>query len=184
MNENHIHHLIAYPTRAPSSNELWTIYPHRLNELTEEEAFYLTQIATESMDALAAALLEQVTLKPAQMKEQLAHSFIYAFDKGVEIVYKMKVDSEEPMDLDFDEMAERTGDEIPEYIQLKLTPAIPTILMVFDETFDFAEQEAAAALDVQELYKSILVGGMLFGVEFCLRQDIYDDKEQETFLGN
>ena len=100
MSATHIQQLIAYPTRAPSSNELWAIYPERLNELTEEETFYLTHIATESMDALAVALLEQVTLKPAQMNEQLAHSFIYAFDKGVEIVYKMKVDSEEPMEFE------------------------------------------------------------------------------------
>ena len=55
---------------------------------------------------------------------------------------------------------------------MKVTPIIPDVEMVFRETVDFAEQHAASVLDTEDLYKSILTGGMLMGVEFCLRQEL------------
>jgi hypothetical protein len=184
MNESHINHLLAYPTNAPSAQDLWLTYPERLHQLSEEEADYLTGIATGSMDTLATLLLEEDGGSFRQGNEQLLSSFAFAFDKGVEIVYMMKVTPDQVTELNFQDVFESGGDQLPEHMQLKLTPIIPIVASVFKETIDFAEQHAASVLDTEDLYKSILTGGMLLGVELCLRLDFGDDQEFTRFVEN
>jgi hypothetical protein len=99
MSEIPMHHLIAFPTNAPSSTELWFACPQRRHELAREEADYLRRVLTESMDRLAAILVEEAgrSVTAKVMKEQLVRPFVYAFGKGIEIVYKLRVGAEEPV---------------------------------------------------------------------------------------
>lgn len=179
MSETVIQQLIAYPSQAPSSNELWLANPQRLYELTREEAEYLAQTLTELMDDIAAIMVEEAggSISPKYLKEHLIHPFIYTFNKGVEIIYKLRIDSEEPVEFNADDIDGAAGNQIPEHLQLKVTSAIPIVAMVFEETIDFADQEATSVLDIEELFKSILTGGMFLGVEFCLRQKVQNDLE-------
>jgi hypothetical protein len=177
MSEILLQQLIAYPTNAPSSNEIWSVYPQRRYELSEEEALYVTKVLTESMDKLAAILAEEVgyTSTAKVMKEVLIRPFLYAFDKGIEIVYKMRVDADASVEFNLQEMDDGAGDQIPEYMQLKAIPMIPIVVMIFHETIDFAEQDAASSMDIEDLFKSVLTGAVFLGLEFCLRQDLQDD---------
>jgi hypothetical protein len=174
MNDSPLHHLLSYPTNAPSAHELWAAHPTRINELSEDEAAYVTSIATESMTALTNLLMQQGVGSSVRNNEHFASSFVFAFDKGVEIVYKMKVEPDEDTNVNEDDLFSAAGEQVPESLQLKVTPVIPIVEMVFQETIDFAEQHAATVLDTEDLYRSILTGGMLLGVEFCLRQELYE----------
>src|SRR5215212_3428367 len=116
MSEMLIKQLNAFPTNAPSSKELWALFPQRLQQLTEEQAEYLTQIITESMDSLSEIIVEQMdhNCTSLAMHRDLATPFLFAFGKGVEIVYKMITDSDEPVEFDIDNAADGTDAQIPE----------------------------------------------------------------------
>ena len=178
MSEILIQQLIAFPTNAPSSKGLWLICPQRFTELTERDADYLTRIITESMDDLAEILVEEADVNASSiaMRKHLARPFVYAFGKGIEVVYNMKADPDKPVEFNLADLPEGAGDHLPEHLQARVTPAIPTVMMVFDETIDFAQQESTSSLDIQDLIKSILTGGMFLGVEFCLRQNVHDNR--------
>jgi hypothetical protein len=176
MSNTLMQQLIAYPSQAPSSTELWLAYPERLYDFTPEEADFLTAAVTESLVDLADMLAEEAagSISAKQMKEQLLSPFIYAFGKGVEIVYKMRTDPDDPVEFDPDEMDGDVGENVSEDLQMKLTSALPIVNMIFEETIDFADQEATSVLDIDELFQSILTGGMFLGVEFCVRQELQD----------
>lgn len=174
MSEIVIQQLIAFPSHAPSSNEFWLTHPQRLYQLTPEEADHLTQILTDSMDDLAAMMADEAggSISAKFMKEQLLRPFEYAFDKGFEIVYKIRSDSDEPVEFNPGDIEDERGNNLPEHMQLNMGSALPTVAMIFEETIDFADQEATSLLDIEELFKSILTGGMFLGIEFSLRQHL------------
>jgi hypothetical protein len=81
---------------------------------------------------------------------------------------------------------ENSEENVPEYIQLKVTPIIPQIVLIFNKVIDEVYTHSKEYLDndisIEELIKCMLYGGMKLGTEFCLRIDLTNTDELDALL--
>ena len=189
MIDKFLEETLEYPIRIASSNSsLRILFGGRLNQLNKKDAIYITRVMKTVIEHIADLILEEI--KPSEnisdTKNYLIRGFTYCFDKSLEIVYNLLVANGEEVNFDLEEMNNgMSGDKIPEYIQMKVTPIIPIIATIFNKTFEFAKNTNSNKKgDTKELIKAILYGGMQLGTEFCFRIDLDDHSEFEKYMNN
>jgi len=124
-----------------------------------------------------------------KIRKILLRGFMYCFDKAVEDTYNLRVRPTSKVTFDLNDiLTGETGDEIPEYIQLKVRPWIGAIATIYNKVIDHIEEIEDElledAVNYEDLLKCIFYGGTLLGTEFCLRIDLENADEMEALLSD
>lgn len=184
MKEQTFSELIFKPIEIGSSNpDCLMLFGDRLEELSIEKAIYHTDTMKNLIDLLVERFLEAGNSKKINdVRKILIRGFVYCFDKAVENIYNIRVRQTAKIRFDlYDLTSGESGDEIPEFVQLKVNPYIGTIAKIYNKLVDYIEESEAelyeSEVSYEELIKSILYGGMYLGTEFCLRLDLQNTAE-------
>lgn len=187
MTPNILNEILAYSYSVASTDLTYSfLHGDRISQLEKDEAIYLTNGMNDVIDKIADHIIEEI--KPADnlndAQDHLIRAFTYCFDKSAEIVYKLLAQIDEEIEFNlYDLYNGMGGDKVPEYIQLKITPVIPKVAIAFSATFDHVmEQEYSSQPNNKDLIKAILFCGMHLGTEFCLRIDLQDFSELNSFM--
>jgi len=137
---------------------------------------------------LVNSILEAIPKRDIHSFEDvLRRGFVFCFDKAVENMYNLRARPTANLTYNFNDMYEENSEEnVPEYIQLKVTPIIPQIVLIFNKVIDEVYTHSKEYLDndisIEELIKCMLYGGMKLGTEFCLRIDLTNTDELDALL--
>ncbi|HTN68178.1 MAG TPA: hypothetical protein VLZ33_01810 [Dysgonamonadaceae bacterium] len=179
--------IVSYPCNVASTNfSCLFLLGDRISQLEKYEAVYLNNTMTKAIEKIVDHIIEEIAhknnLETAQ--NHLVRAFTYCFDKSLEIVYKIRAQVDEGVEFNFSDLYNGMGgDKVPEYIQLKVTPIIPKIVMVFNETIDHINKKKyTKQITIRELAKAILFAGVYLGTEFCLRIDMQDYSEFNKYM--
>lgn len=188
MTQEIINEILTYSYTVASTDLTYSfLHGDRISQLEKDEAIYLTNEMTRAIDKIVDHIIEEI--KPASTlndaKDLLIRAFTYCFDKSIEMVYKLLAEVDEDIEFNFSDLYNGMGgDQIPEHIQLKITPIIPKVAMTFNATFDhIIEQEYSSNHNIKDLIKVILFCGMHLGTEFCLRTDLQNFSEFNNYMG-
>lgn len=182
--------LIQYPKSiARSEISVLILGNERKYNLDNDQATFLVESLTSVIEKLSIVFLEDKNCGPSIVENQdiLSRSFTYIFDKSLEMVYNIRVENEKKTQFDYNELINGLGgNKIPEYIQLKVTPIIPTLLKIFNKTINYfnvnMEDILVNDITLKEQMKAIMYGGMQLGIEFCLQIDLEDESEMNRYL--
>lgn len=182
--------LIQYPKSiARSEISVLILGNERKYNLDNDQATFLVESLTSVIEKLSIIFLEDKNCGPSIVENQdiLSRSFTYIFDKSLEMVYNIRVENEKKTQFDYNELINGLGgNKIPEYIQLKVTPIIPTLLKIFNKTINYfnvnMEDILINDITLKEQMKAIMYGGMQLGIEFCLQIDLEDESEMNRYL--
>lgn len=182
--------LIQYPKSiACSDMSVFILGNERKYNLDNDQATFLVTSLSTVIEKLSIVFLEDENCGTSIVENQdiLSRSFTYIFDKSLEMVYNIRVENEKKTHFDFNELINGLGgNKIPEYIQLKVTPIIPTLLKIFNKTINYfnvnMEDILMNDITLKEQMKAIMYGGMQLGIEFCLQIDLEDDSEMNRYL--
>ena len=105
------------------------------------------------------------------IRKILFKGFMYCFDKAVEDIYNLRARPTANVTFDLNDiLTGETGDEIPEYIQLKVRPYIGAIATIYNKVVDHIEEIEIELLKngvtYEDLLKCIFYGGTLLGNTF------------------
>lgn len=184
MKNEIIKDIVEYPVQLAASPKYGIILGHRLNSVDELDAKNI--IGT--MRKLIGVTYDQMfdfdddEISEEEIEQGLIRSFMYCFDKTVELIYKTVVESDEEVIFNSNDLINGSGgDGIPEYLQLKITPMIGNITLIFDENYKYANQ-FIDQIDKKNRYHAILTGDIQLGIEVGLRLDVNDSSEMDKFL--
>jgi hypothetical protein len=173
---------------AASDLDVLILTNQRVAELTKEEALYCAQSVSDATEQIAQTYLEETEAKQIKdMKDLLHRAFIYCFDKGVETCYNLRAKVDNDIEYNYPDLLQGMGgDKIPEYIQLKITPLISKVGILFASSLNFISNNEAsyleAGISLHEQTKALLMGASQLGVEYMLRLDLNDQSEMEAYL--
>ena len=191
MKEEALGKLILLPVQIGSNDlECRILIGDRVDELTMEKAVYHAETMKKPIDILVQSFIEAEPSKDiSKLRKILIRGFIYCFDKAVEDVYNLRARPTANINFDLtDIFTGESGDEIPEYIQLKVTPCIGSIGTIYNKLVDHIEEIEDELSEVgiyyEDTIKSILYGGMYLGTEFCLRIDLENSDEMDALLND
>jgi hypothetical protein len=191
MKENAIRELVILPVQIGSTDlECMMLIGNRLDELTLEKAEFHQDIMNQLIDILVPRFIEAMPSKSIHKNRQLlSKGFMYCFDKAVEDIYNLRARPTANVNFDLNDiLTGESGDEIPEYIQLKVNPNIGAIATVYHKVVDHIEKIEQELLEVglnyEDFIKCIFYGGTLLGTEFCLRIDLENSDEMDTLLND
>lgn len=189
MNEK-LAELIRYPKRLASSDmNVLILNNERQYSLEKEEAEFLAEALSSVIEQYSDAFIKDENCGASIEENQdiLSRSFTFFFDKSLEMVYNIRVENEKETQFNSnDMMIGWGGSQIPEYIQLKVTPIIPLLAKIFNKTINYykvnLEDILMNDITLKEQMKAIMYGGMQLGIEFCLQIDLENDSEMKRFL--
>ena len=193
MDKNHwIGEIVKYPIEQATTNlETLIMTSNRLHKLNREEGIYFANGVSGAVKEVTKILTEDENFKDTIPKNRdiLLRSFTYFFDKGLEIVYNLRIENEKVTDFDLNDLVNGMGgDKIPEYIQLKVTPIIPKIAQIFNSTIKFIETNKSeidkSEMVLSEIVQGLILSGAQLGAEFCLQLDLDNQDEMEQLLQN
>lgn len=189
MKENAIRELVILPVQIGSTDlKCMMLIGNRIDELTLEKAEFHQEIMNQLIDILVPRFIEAMPSKSIQQNRHLlSKGFMYCFDKAVEDIYNLRARPTANVNFDLNDiLTGESGDEIPEYIQLKVNPYIGKIAIIYNEVVDHIEEIEdellKAGLNFEDFIKCIFYGSTLLGTEFCLRIDLEDSHELDHFL--
>jgi len=182
--------LVQYPKRLASSDmSVLILCNERKYSLDEEQATFLSGALSSVIEKLSIVFLEDENCGTSVEENQdiLSRSFTYIFDKSLEMVYNIRVENEKETHFNFKDLINCWGgNQIPEYIQLKVTPIIPILAKIFNKTINYfkvnLEDILMNDITLKEQMKAIMYGGMQLGIEFCLQIDLENDSEMNRYL--
>lgn len=182
--------LIQYPKSiACSDMSVLILGNERKYSLDNDQATFLVTSLSTVIEKLSIAFLENEKCGTSLVENQdiLSRSFTYLFDKSLEMVYNIRVENEKKTQFDFNDLINGLGgNKIPEYIQLKVTPIIPTLLIIFNKTINYynvnMEDILMNNITLKEQMQAIMFGAMQLGIEFCLQIDLEDESEMNRYL--
>ncbi len=189
MKQEIINDIITYPSRVALNNiQFLILQGDRINQIDRDQAIYLTDTMKNAIEKMVEHINEETgeNNNIVSVSDHLVRAFGYSFDKSIEILYKLIFEVEEGVEFNLNEMYNGGGgDQIPEYIQVKITPTIPIVVSIYTETIKYIqEKQYEISLDMLDLMKSVLFGGMYLGAEFGYRIDFNDQSELESYLTN
>ena len=141
MTEENLSTIVSYPSkRAANEPSRLILLGERLNQIAQDDANYFTYMMQEIIEKIAVHIVEESSPPHslAAMKKLLSMAFMYCYDKSVETTYKLRVGAKRDVRFSFEDLYHGMGgDRIPVYLQLKVTPVIDKVALVFQDTFDF-----------------------------------------------
>jgi len=180
--------IVLLPYEIASSDFAYLFSPGDPSQLSYSDAVYVSNVMTKAIKNFSVIIdgANKPQYDPEIAKEHLIRAFVYFFDKGVEIVYNLRTDNEKGIQFRIQDLySGRGGNQVPEYLQLKVTPVIPYLAEIFKKTIDYLiEKNYFDRYPFVELTELILTGGMKLGVEFCQRLDLNDQSELEKFMAD
>ena len=184
MRDKIIHEVLLNPTVLASSLKYQLIAGQKYYELDAEDSKYLSSAITPFISHICSQLYDGNInrLESDDIKKYLMTAFTYCFDKTIELVYNLRVDNANDINFHTDDMLNGMGgDKIPEYLQLKITPIIHLISMIFIETYELALQYSKE-IDHNSLSKTLLFGAVGLASELCIRIDLEDTSEMDKYV--
>jgi hypothetical protein len=111
------------------------------------------------------------------IRKDLIRGFVYMFDKGIEITYYTRIQTDTQIEYNFGHLMNGLGaDTVPEYIQTKVTSKIAVLAEIYQTIMEYIKQHNKQLekedISTEQLMKLVLVGGASFGLEFCLRLEL------------
>lgn len=111
------------------------------------------------------------------IRKDLLRGFVYMFDKGVEITYYTRIQTDTQIEYNFEHLINGLGsDTVPECIQTKVTSKIAVLAEIYQTMMEFIKQKSKQLekenISTEQIMKLVLVGGASFGLEFCLRLEL------------
>ena len=184
MKNEIIKDIVEYPVQLAASPKYGIIIGKRLHAVDELEAKNIIGTMRKLIGVTYDQMfdLEEDEINEYEIEQGLIRSFMYCFDKTVELVYKTVVESDEEVIFNSNDLINGTGGVmIPEYLQLKINPMIGNIALIFDENYKYANQ-FINQIDKKNRFHAILNGAVLLGIEVGLRLDVNDSSEMDNFL--
>jgi len=189
MIENIFRELVILPVQIGSTDiECMMLIGNRLDELTLEKAEFHQDKMSQLIDIAAQRFIDGMPPRSIQkIRHLLSRGFMYCFDKAVEDIYNLRARPTAKIKFNLNNiLTGKSGDEIPEYIQLKVNGNMRAIAFVYQKFVDHIEEIEdeliESGINYVDLIKCILYGGTLLGTEFCLRIDMEDSHELDNFL--
>jgi hypothetical protein len=186
--ENFIKDVIMYSVKIASSDiSVLILNGQRLYQLEEYQALHIAKVMKDVSDKVVPFIIDSI--KPstnfADTDELLVRSFMFYFDKCVEMVYNMRVDNEKGIEFKLEELFNGiSGDQIPEYIQIKINKKIGSILTNYKMTFDYAQSLDCDDIDLEDKIRTILYSSIQIATQYALEIDLNDDSEFQRFMEN
>lgn len=118
----------------------------------------------------------KMALDIEEIKDTLLKGFVYMFDKGVELSYFSRLQTDSEIEYNFGDLLNGiSGDTIPIYLQEKVNSIIVVLADIYSSSVDFIkgiEPDILKKVQQKELIRLFLVGGAFLGVEYCLRIEL------------
>jgi len=184
--ENFINEVISYSVKIASSDiSVKILNRHQLYELEEYEGLYIAKVMKDVSDKVVPFIID--TIKPstnfADTDELLVRAFMFYFDKCVEMVYNMRVDNDKGVEFKLEELFNGiSGDQIPEYIQIKINKIIGMILTNYKMTFDYAQNLDCDDIDLEDKIRTILYSSIQIATQYASEIDLDDDSEFQLYM--
>jgi len=186
--ESFIKDVIVYSVKIASSDiSVLILNGHRLYELEEYQALHIAKVMKDVSDKVVPLIIDSI--KPstnfADTDELLVRAYMFYFDKCVEMVYNMRVDNEKTVNFNFEELFSGiSGDQIPEYIQLKITNIVGSFITIYKKTFDYAQSLECENIELEDKIRTLLYSSIQIGTQYALEIDLDDDSEFQQFMEN
>lgn len=185
--EEILQELMLHPVNIASADiSILVLQNEPFYNFDRKEATYITSVMSPAIEKIADSMAGH--LEPGQgikdLEPDALKGFIYFFDKAIEVVYNIRSKSNNEIHFNSDDLYYGMGgDKVPEYIQLKITPYIPKVGLIFQNTFDIIfKNDDLAAIKTSEVLKSLLYGSMYLGIRFCLRIDFDNYSEWNRLM--
>ncbi|MDP4271712.1 MAG: hypothetical protein Q8909_16570 [Bacteroidota bacterium] len=159
----------------------------RLHQLEEYQARYILQVIGSVSEKVVPLIAEDMFSSDQQFgkRDMVLRAFTFYFDKTIEMVYNMRVGNDKGIDFNLAELFQGiSGDNIPEYIQLKVNKIIPTIALLCNTITDYVRDMEYSDFALEEKIKTILYSSVQIAIEYTLRIDLDDDTEIQHYLEN
>lgn len=184
--ENFIIEVSKYSLKIATTDlSLLILNGKRYYNLKKNEGEYIVNVMNEVSKKVVPGIIDSI--KPSTDFSDtdlvLVRAFMFYFDKCVEMVYNIRVDNDKQVTFNFEELFNGiSGNQIPEYIQIKITKIVATILTIYKKTFYYAQSFDIEGIDLENKIKSILYSAIAIGTQYALEIDLEDDTEFQKFL--
>lgn len=184
--ENFIKDVIVYSVKIASSDiSVKILNGHRLYQIEENDGLYIAKVMKDVSDNVVPFIIDSI--KPstnfADTDKLLVRAFMFYFDKCVEMVYNIRVDNEKGVEFKLEELFNGiSGDQIPEYIQIKINKIINPILTNYKMTFDYAQSLDCDDIDLEDKIRTILYSSIQIATQYALEIDLDDDSEFQRYM--
>jgi len=180
--------IVLLPCEIASSDFAYLFSPGDPVQLSYSNAVYVSNVMTKAIKNFSGIIdgANKPQYDPEIAEEHLLPAFVFFFDKGVEIVYNLRTDNEKGIQFRIQDLYSGWGgNQVPEYLQIKVTPVIPILAEIFKKVMIYlVENSYFNQYPFVDLTELILTGGMKLGAEFCQRLDLNDHSELEKFMAD
>lgn len=160
------------------------VYGERLHTLKKEEANIISNLMSDMINQINGTVFKigEVERPGAEIESVLYRAYQYTFDKTIEITHTIRSGVDNGFEWDSDDMFNGlSGDRIPEYLQLKITPLIGNIAMIYNEVYNYSKNLITES-NKRAVFDAILFSSVHLGIEIGLRLDYYNTSEWDKFM--
>ena len=160
------------------------IYGERLHTLKKEEANIISNLLGEMINEINGTVFKigEVERPEKEIERALYQAYQYTFDKTIEITYSIRSGIDRGFEWDSDDMFNSmSGDNIPEYLQLKITPLIPNIAKIYNEIYSYSKNLIEQS-NSRTVFDGILFSSVQLATEVGLRLDYENTSEWDKLM--
>lgn len=160
------------------------IFGERLHTLKREEANIISNLTSEMINEINGTVFKigEVERPEVEIERVLYQAYQYTFDKTIEITYTIRSGVDNGFEWDSDDMFQGlSGDRIPEYLQLKITPLLGFIAQIYSEIYKYSK-DLIEESNIRVVFDGILLSSVQLATEVGLRLDYDNTSEWDRLM--